>query len=100
MTLSFELLNLSQLESRNRIGWFFRHEGDKMLATPMLFDSERWGQCDAAIVATTDAEIVGVVTLAKNGIENSGKPTLDTLFVPKRHRGQGVGYNLFERGIS
>ena len=88
-----------QEESRSRVGWFFRHEGDMMPSTPMLFDFDRWGQCDEAIVAEEDGEILGVVTLASNGIENSGQPTLDTLYVPKRHCGMGLGYALFERGI-
>ena len=57
-----------------------------MLATPMLFDFDRWGQCDQAIVAEENGDILGVVTLAANELERSRQPTLDTLYVPKRHR--------------
>jgi GNAT superfamily N-acetyltransferase len=99
MAITFQLLDLTQEESRNRVGWFFQNEGDRMGSTPMLFDLDRWGQCDEAMVAEEHGEILGVVTLASKGVQNSGRPTLDTLYVPKRHRRNGLGYALFEQGL-
>ena len=99
MAVSFQVLDLTQRKSRNRVGWFFRHEGDKMRNIPMLFDDDRWGQCTEAIVAEDDGNIVGIVTLASRGIDNSRRPTIDTLYVPKIHRKKGLGYLLFEQGL-
>jgi hypothetical protein len=99
MTNTFELLDLALQEPRNRIGWFFRREGELMSAIPALFDDDRWGRCDTAIVAALSGEIVGVVTLATNGLERSGRPTVDTLYVSQEHQSNGTGYLLFERGI-
>jgi GNAT superfamily N-acetyltransferase len=99
MVRTFHLLDLTQEEYRNRLGWFFRQEANRMLWTPMLFDSDRWGQCDEAIVAEENGEILGIITLASKGVRNSGQPTLETLYVQKRHRRRGLGSALFERGL-
>ena len=65
----------------------------------MLFDDDRWGQCTEAIVAKSEDEIIGIVTLAPKGIGNSKRPTIDTLYVQKQYRETGIGYSLFEQGI-
>jgi GNAT superfamily N-acetyltransferase len=99
MGVRFKLLDLKQKEFLNRVGWFFRYEGDAMPCRAALFDPDRWGQRDEAIIAEKDAEILGIVTLASNGLQNSGRPTLDTLYVRKSHRKTGLGYGLFEQGL-
>jgi hypothetical protein len=99
MSPSLQTIDLTMRDNFNRIGWFFRHEADRMLVEPMLFDYDRWGQCEEAIVAQVGNDIVGVVTLAVKGLDGSGRPTLDTLYVTSGWRWQGVGYELFERGL-
>ena len=100
--VSFNVLDLNDKESLNRVGWFFRHESDKIdkIAPPaLLSDDDRWRQCTEAIIAEDDGNIIGIVTLAPNGIDNSNRPTIDTLYVPKMHREKGLGYSLFEQGL-
>lgn len=105
MTISFEIFDLTQKESINRVGWFFRYEAEKrspikgVLEMPELFNEERWGQCSEAIVAEYRSEIVGIVTLAHRGINNFGSPMVDTLYVQKVHCRKGLGTSLFKQGI-
>lgn len=99
MAISFELVDLTQKECRDQVGWFFRNESERLGCMPMLFNFERWGQCDEAVIAQKHREILGLVTLASKGIQGSGRPTLDTLYVPKANRMTGLGYALFEQGI-
>jgi hypothetical protein len=65
----------------------------------MLFDFDRWGKCNEAIVAEENEQIVGIVTLDARGVLKAGQPTLDTLYVRKNYRRTGVGYTLFEEGL-
>lgn len=104
MSHSFQLLDITETENRNEVGWFFRREGDKIdeadqAGTPILFDYDRWGQCTEAIVVRKAGKIIGIVTLAPDGIDNSKRPTIDTLYVQEQHRKKGLGYSLFEQGI-
>jgi hypothetical protein len=99
MLVSYKLLDLKQKTDLNKVGWFFRQEGDRLGFIPMLFDFDRWGQCEEAIIAEVDSEVVGVVTIAFCGINKSGKPTIDTLYVPHRFGKQGIGFTLFERAM-
>lgn len=105
MCHSFQLLDIRERENRNQVGWFFRHEGNRIdeedqSGTPELFDDDRWGQCTEAIVAKSEGEIIGIVTLAPNGIGNLKRPTIDTLYMQEQHRKKGIGYSLFEQGIN
>jgi GNAT superfamily N-acetyltransferase len=99
MRPSLQTIDLTMRDNFNRIGWFFRHEADGMPVKPLLFDHDRWGQCDEAIIAQAGNDIVGVATLAVKGLDGSGWPTLDTLYVTKGWRREGIGYELFERGL-
>jgi hypothetical protein len=99
MSPTFQTVDLTMRDNYNRIGWFFRHEAEELLVWPLLFDHDRWGQCPEAIVAEVDGSIAGVVTLAVKGLNGSGQPTLDTLYVTKGWRREGLGYELFERGL-
>jgi GNAT superfamily N-acetyltransferase len=93
------MLNLAERDCVNRVGWFFRDEAERLGWWPMLFDSDRWSQCDEAIVAEENGEIVGVVTLASRGIQESELPTVDALYVVKKRRRTGLGHALFEKGL-
>jgi hypothetical protein len=105
MTTSYRTIDLVKVENLNLVGWFFRRETEKMshdpliLEQPELFNRERWGQCAEAIVAEDGDEVVGVVTLAPGGIDGSGKPTLDTLYVTEHRRREGIGFALFVAGM-
>jgi GNAT superfamily N-acetyltransferase len=99
VTVSFRLLNLKQRDDLNAVGWFFRREEEGLTFSPELFNHDRWGQCNEAIVAEEDGAIVGVITLAPKGIGRVTLPTLDTLYVTKGHRSKGLGSTLFEHGI-
>jgi len=99
MPINYQPLNLKEKEHLNRVGWFFHGEWEPRGIMPMLFDSARWGQCGEAVVAEEDGKIVGVVTLAFAGINNSGQPTIDTVYVTPSHWRQGIGETLFEMGM-
>jgi len=99
MGITYTSVALSDPANFNRVGWFFRDEcGPAGIVQPMLFDSDRWGQCEEAVIAEEAGKIVGVVTLAFHGIDGSERPTIDTFYVTPSHRRQGVGGRLFERG--
>jgi hypothetical protein len=99
IVITFQLLDLTKKEPRNRVGWFFRREEEKIGVLPMLFDFNRWGQCDEAIVAEENGEIIGVITISLAGLGKSERPTLDTLYVIKSKRMNGSGYELFVHGL-
>jgi GNAT superfamily N-acetyltransferase len=99
MTIHFQILDLTERDCLNRVGWFFRHEEERIGWHPMLFDYDRWGQCGEAIIAEQDGQIIGIVTLAPMGLGDSKRPTIDTLYVPDLHCRKGVGSALFERGL-
>jgi hypothetical protein len=99
MTIHFQILDLTERDCLNRVGWFFRHEEERIGWLPMLFDYDRWGQCAEAIIAEQNEQIIGIVTLAPEGLRGSRRPTIDTLYVPNLHCRKGVGSALFERGL-
>src|SRR5689334_9767221 len=99
MPPSFRTLDLTRRNDYLRLRRFFRREQERLSVSPMLFDPGRWGRCEKAIVAGAATRIIGVVTLAANGPDGSGRPALDTLYVSRGWRRRGLGYELFERGL-
>lgn len=64
--------------------------------TTSLLDPSRVYACQECIVATVDGQIVGAVTLAfaaRNG------PTLETMYLLREYRGQGIGGRLCEAAM-
>lgn len=99
MSPVFWTIDLTTRDDYNRLDRFFRDEAERLSVTPMLFDPDRWGQCEEAVVAEAGGHIVGALTLAVKGLDGSGRPTLDTLYVTRSWRRQGLGAELFERGL-
>ena len=69
------------------------------MAMGLLLSGDRWSCVEEVTVAKIDGEIAGIITIAPEGEEMSGKPTIVAIYVLKEHRASGVGYQLFEATI-
>ena len=65
-----------------------------------LFGGDRASCCDEAIVIKNDGgQIVALATIAPNGEQMSGKPTIVGLYVMPEFRRQGLGRKVLEAAI-
>jgi len=58
---------------------------------PILFGGDRKYCCDEAAVIEIEGKIVSLATIAPNGEENSGEPTIVGLYTVEPHRELGYG---------
>lgn len=65
----------------------------------MLLAGDRWSCVDKVALATIDSKIVGIATIAPNGEEMSGEPTIVAIYVLREHRGSRIGYQLLEAAV-
>jgi GNAT superfamily N-acetyltransferase len=99
MTITYQWFALSENWTRNRIGLFLRQEAKSSDYNPGLFDDPRWFKCDEVYLAEENGSICGFVTIAANGVGGTGRPTIDTLYVPASRRNKGLGSSLLEEGV-
>ena len=99
MAYTYRIQDLGRQPDFHRVATFLHRQIQHYQMIPAMLDQDRWGQSHEAILAETDDQAVGIVTLAFEGINGTGKPTIDCLYVSSAHRRKGVGYSLFERSI-
>lgn len=51
------------------------------------------------VAAKLDGEIVGIATIAPEGEQMSGEPTIVAIYVLREYRSSGVGYQLLEAAV-
>ena len=77
-------------------------------AIGQLFGGDRFSCIDEAVALEVDGEIVGLATIAPNGEQSSGQPTIVGVFVRHQFRGKRYAYPIMmaaidrmrERGLS
>ena len=78
------------------------HEIATKISSPLiglLLGGDRITCCDEAVALEVDGVIIGVVTIAPEGEEYTGRPTLVALYVVPAERKKGYGQILQEAGI-
>lgn len=68
-------------------------------AVGMLLAGDRWSCIETTVVAKFEDKIVGIATVAPNGEEMNGEPTVVTIYVLHEYRASGVGYQLLEAAV-
>lgn len=62
----------------------------------ILLSGDRISCCDEGVIMEKEAKLVGVETIAPEGEEHSGQPTIVGLYVVPEHRGQRIRQADFE----
>lgn len=82
--------------------WIEREELFRKDPLPVatLLSGDRIYCCDEVVVGKTVlGKIVGVATIAPNGEENSGQPTIVALYVHPDHRRKGYGQKIMTAAV-
>ena len=69
------------------------------IAVGLLLTGDRISCCDEGVIAEQEAKLVGVATIAPEGEEMSGQPTIVGLFVVPEHRGKGLGAQILKKAV-
>ncbi len=69
------------------------------IAVGILLSGDRISCCDEGVIMEKEAKLVGVATIAPEGEQHSGQPTIVDLYVVPEHRGQGYGGQILRRAI-
>jgi len=75
------------------------HLAKPSMALGILLAGDRWSCIRKVVVAKVDDKIVGIATIAPEGEERSGEPTIVAIYVLHEHRSYGIGYQLLEAAI-
>ncbi len=75
------------------------HHTKPSMALGLLLGGDRWSCVDEVALATVDGEIVGIATIAPQGEEMNGIPTIVAIYVLHKHRSSGIGYELLEASV-
>ena len=70
------------------------------MALGLLLGGDRWSCVDEVALASVDGEIVGIATIALQGEEMSGQPTIVAIYVAHEHRLSGIGFELLEAAVN
>lgn len=83
------------------IGELHRHLQPFMprMALVILMAGDRLSCCDEAVIALEGDDFLGAATIAPEGEQFSGEPTLVGLWVVPEHRGRGIGQALLEAAV-
>jgi len=84
----------------NQASGFVRtiHESANM-SSPILLGGTRWDCVEEAVLAMINGKTVGIATIAPQGEENSGQPTIVAIYVLPEHRHNQLGYKLLEAAV-
>src|SRR3989344_9209087 len=63
-------------------------------AIGLLLSGDRISCCDEGVVMQEGENVIGVATIAPEGEEQSGQPTIVALYVSKEYRGKGYGSQI------
>ena len=69
------------------------------IAVAVLLGGDRISCCDEGVIMEKESKLIGVATIAPEGEEHSGQPTIVGLYVAPEHRGQGYGGQILKRAI-
>lgn len=80
--------------------WVHRlHTARPSVALATLLAGDRWSCVTEVVAAKLADEIVGIATIAPNGEQMSGEPTIVAIYVLRECRGSGIGYQLLEAAV-
>lgn len=65
----------------------------------MLLGGDRISCCDEGVIAEKESKFIGAATIAPNGEEMSGQPTIVALYVVPEFRGKGYGGKILEKAV-
>ena len=65
----------------------------------LLLCGDRLSCCDEAVAIYDKENIIGVATIAPNGEEKSGIPTIVGMYIMPKFRGNNLGVKLFEETV-
>lgn len=69
------------------------------LTQATLFGGDRYSCCDDYVTVEENGEPVGIATIAPEGEQMSGTPTIVGVYVKQEFRGRGLGKELLFRAI-
>ena len=75
------------------------HEKPNM-AVALLLGGDRISCCDEGVIAEQESKLIGVATIAPEGEEMSGQPTVVGLYVVPEHRGKGIGAQILQKAVA
>ena len=95
MDVSFEYLPKADVE-----GWVHSlHSTRPSMALGVLLAGDRCECITETVVAKINNTIVGIATIAPEGEQLSGEPTIVALYVLPEYRQKGIGFQLLEAAI-
>jgi len=69
------------------------------IAIGLLLSGDRLSCCDEGVIAEQESRLIGVATIAPEGEEMSGQPTIVGLYVVPEYRGRGIGSQILQRAV-
>ena len=70
------------------------------IAVALLLGGDRISCCDEGVIAEQESKLIGVATIAPEGEEMSGQPTVVGLYVVPEHRGKGIGAQILQKAVA
>jgi ribosomal protein S18 acetylase RimI-like enzyme len=68
-------------------------------AIGILLSGDRMSCCDEGVIMQEKENLIGVATIAPNGEEQSGQPTIVGLYVSPEYRNKGYGSQILQKAI-
>ncbi len=68
-------------------------------AKAILFSGDRWSCVEQVVLALVQEKMVGLASIAPEGEESSGQPTIVAIYVLRGYRALGIGYKLLNAAI-
>jgi len=65
----------------------------------MLFGGDRISCCDEGVIAEQGSKLVGLATIAPEGEQMSGQPTIVGWYVIPEYRRKGIGSQILKRAV-
>lgn len=66
----------------------------------LLFGGDRYSCCDQYIICSAGDDLVGIASIAPEGEQNSGRPTIVGLWIKPSFRNQGWGHKILAAAIN
>lgn len=74
-------------------------DGRKAMTIICLFGGDRLYCCDEAVVAEENGKIVSIASIAPEGEQRDGRPTIVGLYTLDDYRRQGIGIKVMQAAI-
>lgn len=92
---AIEVVSISKIAERVRE----LHSAKAGFPIAILFGGDRLSCCDEGIVMNDNGKLIGLATIAPEGEENSGQPTIVGLYVLPEYRQKGFGAQILKRTL-